>query len=225
MRKLNNNQTPINKMQTMTKNQRLKTKIKICGITNLEDALLASSLGVDALGFVFTKSKRRITAVDASQIIDELPQSVLKIGVFVNEEEQRVREILQVCRLNMIQFHGDESPEYILKFREEVIKSFRIKNGNSLKNIPKYKTIAYLLDAYSQEGYGGTGETFNWDLAVKAKKFGRIILAGGLTPDNVVEAIKKVQPYGVDVSSGVESYPGKKDPKKLEEFVKRVRES
>ncbi|MCK4905078.1 phosphoribosylanthranilate isomerase [bacterium] len=209
----------------MTKNQRLKTKIKICGITNLEDALLASSLGVDALGFVFTKSKRRITAVDASQIIDELPQSVLKIGVFVNEEEQRVREILQVCRLNMIQFHGDESPEYILKFREEVIKSFRIKNGNSLKNIPKYKTIAYLLDAYSQEGYGGTGETFNWDLAVKAKKFGRIILAGGLTPDNVVEAIKKVQPYGVDVSSGVESYPGKKDPKKLEEFVKRVRES
>ncbi|MBU0533760.1 MAG: phosphoribosylanthranilate isomerase [Candidatus Omnitrophica bacterium] len=199
------------------------TKIKICGITNLEDALFAASLGVDALGFVFAKSKRRITAVDASQIIDELPQSVLKIGVFVNEEEQRVREILQVCRLNMIQFHGDESPEYILKFREEVIKSFRIENENSLKDIPKYKAIAYLLDTYSKESYGGTGETFNWDLAVKAKKFGPIILAGGLTPDNVVEAIKKVQPYGVDVSSGVESYPGKKDPQKLEEFVKRVR--
>ncbi len=198
-------------------------KIKICGITNIEDALFAISLGVDAVGFVFAESRRRITAVDASQIIDELPQSVLKIGVFVNEEEQRVREILQVCRLNMIQFHGDESPKYILKFREEVIKSFRIENENSLKNIPKYKAIAYLLDTYSQEGYGGTGETFNWDLAVKAKKFGPIILAGGLTPDNVVEAINQVQPYGVDVSSGVESYPGKKDPKKLEKFVKRVR--
>ncbi|MDD5454236.1 MAG: phosphoribosylanthranilate isomerase [Candidatus Ratteibacteria bacterium] len=198
-------------------------KIKICGITNLEDALFASSLGVDALGFIFAESKRRITAVNARRIIDALPQSILKIGVFVNEEERRVREILELCYLDALQFHGDESPEYILKFRETKIKSFRIEDENSLKEIPQYKANAYLLDTYSSKVFGGTGKTFNWDLAVEAKKFGPIILAGGLHPDNVKEAIHKVQPWAVDVSSGVESHPGKKDKKKLEEFVKRVR--
>lgn len=198
-------------------------KIKICGITNIEDALFAVSLGVDALGFVFAESRRRITAVDARKIIDMLPQSVLKVGVFVNEEEKRVREILELCYLDALQFHGDELPEYIQKFREKTIKSFRIKDKRSLKAIPKYKANAYLLDAYSPKQYGGTGKTFNWDSAIEAKKFGPIILAGGLNPDNIEEAIKKVQPCAVDVSSGVESYPGKKDKKKLEEFVKRVR--
>ncbi len=158
-----------------------------------------------------------------SKIIDALPQSILKVGVFVNEEEKRIREILELCHLDMLQFHGDESPSYILKFREKIIKSFRIEDEDSLKDIPKYKASAYLLDTYSPKKYGGTGKVFNWDLAVKAKKFGPIILAGGLTPDNVTEAIQKVKPYAVDVSSGVESSPGKKDPKKLEEFVKRVR--
>ncbi len=199
------------------------TKIKVCGITNREDAFLALSLGVDAVGFIFAESKRRITAVEACKIIDALPQTILKVGVFVNEEEKRVRQILELCHLNMLQFHGEESPEYILKFREKTIKSFRIEDEDSLKNIPNYKASAYLLDTYSEETYGGTGKTFNWDLAVEAKKFGPIFLAGGLNLDNVEEAIRKVEPYAVDVSSGVESYPGKKDPKKLEEFVRRVR--
>jgi len=207
----------------MTEDKRQKTKIKICGITNMEDALFAASLDVDALGFVFAESKRRITAVNASKIIDELPQSILKVGVFVNEEEKRIREILQLCHLDMLQFHGDESPLYVIRFREKIIKSFKIENENSLKDIPKYNVDAYLLDTYSLEKYGGTGETFDWDLAVEAKKFGHIILAGGLNPDNVEEAIKKVQPFAVDVSSGVESSPGKKDKKKLKEFVKSVR--
>jgi phosphoribosylanthranilate isomerase len=199
------------------------TKIKICGITNMEDALLAFSLGVDAVGFVFAESKRRITAVNASRIIDALPMSILKVGVFVNEEEKRIREILEICRLDALQFHGDEPPSYIRKFREKTIKSFRIKDKRSLKAIPKYKASAYLLDTYSPKQYGGTGKTFNWDSAVEAKKYGPIILAGGLNPDNVEEAIRKVQPCAVDVSSGVESSPGKKDPRKLEEFVKRAR--
>ena len=207
----------------MTKDQILKPKIKICGITNIDDAFLALSLGVDAVGFIFAESPRRITAVNASEIIDALPQTILKIGVFVNEEDKRVRKILELCRLDMLQFHGDEPPEYILKFREKIIKSFRIEDENSLEDIPEYKASAYLLDTYSEKTYGGTGKFFNWDLAVKAKKFGPIILSGGLNPDNVADAIRKVQPYAVDVSSGVESSPGKKDPKKLEEFVKRAR--
>ncbi len=198
-------------------------KIKVCGITNLKDALFAHSLGVDMLGFVFAKSERKLTPEDASKIIDEIPPSTLTVGVFVNETEKKVREALEFCGLDLLQFHGDESPSYTLKFREQVIKSFRIKDKNSLKIIPDYKVSAYLLDTYSSKEFGGTGETFNWDLAVEAKKFGPIILAGGLNPDNVEEAIQKVQPYAVDVSSGVESSPGKKDKKKLEEFVKRVR--
>jgi phosphoribosylanthranilate isomerase len=199
------------------------TKIKVCGITNAEDALFALSLGVDALGFIFAESKRRITAVNARKIIDILPQSILKVGVFVNEEAKRVREILEFCYLDALQFHGNESPKYILKFRETKIKSFSMEDKDSLDDIAKYKADAYLLDTYSPKEYGGTGKTFNWDLAVKAKKFGPIILAGGLNPDNIEEAIKKVKPCAVDVSSGVESYPGKKDKKKLEELVKKVR--
>ena len=207
----------------MTKDQRPKTKIKVCGITNIEDALLASSLGVDALGFVFAESKRRITPENAKKIIDTLPPSILKVGVFVNEKEKTVKELAKICGLDALQFHGDESPEYTQKFKQIVIKSFRVKDEDSLKVLSSYKVSAYLLDTYSQKAYGGTGEVFNWDLAVKTKQFGPIILAGGLNPDNIEEAIRKVKPYAVDVSSGVESSPGKKDKHKLEEFVKRVR--
>ena len=198
-------------------------KIKICGITNIQDALFAHSLGVDMLGFVFAKSKRKLTPEAASKIIAEIPHSTLTVGVFVNEEEERVRETLEICGLDLLQFHGDEPPSYILKFREKTIKSFRIKDKNSLEDIPKYKADIFLLDAYSPKEFGGTGKVLNWDLAVEAKKFGPVILAGGLNPDNVEEAVKKVQPFAVDVSSGVESRPGKKDRGKLEEFVKRVR--
>ncbi|HIE43375.1 MAG TPA: phosphoribosylanthranilate isomerase [Candidatus Omnitrophica bacterium] len=198
-------------------------RIKICGITNREDALLASSLGSDALGFIFAESERRVTPEDAREIIEELPPFIVKVGVFVNEEIERVEEIAEFLRLDVLQFHGDEPPSYTQKFKRRVIKSFRVRDGDSLKAISDYKVSAYLLDTYSPGVYGGTGETFNWDLAIRAKEFGTIILAGGLNPDNVALAIQKVMPYAVDVSSGVESSPGKKDPARLAAFIQKVR--
>lgn len=197
--------------------------IKICGITNLEDALTSIEAGCDALGFVFAKSPRRITLKEARAIIKEIPPSVKRVGVFVNEEQARVREIAETCRLDLLQFHGDETPDYCSQFEHPVIKAFRIKDGESLKELANYKVVAYLLDSHSEEVYGGTGKRFDWELARVAKAFGPIILAGGLDPSNVVQAIKRILPYGVDVSSGVEARPGKKDPLKIREFIQAVR--
>ncbi len=199
--------------------------IKICGITDIEDALKAVELGADALGFVFyEKSPRKITKEKAKEIIDSLPKEVVKVGLFVDELEEKVNEIASYCNFDILQFHGDETPDYCKKFPQKIIKAFRIKDKESLVNIPKYEVDYYLLDTYSEVAPGGTGKTFNWDLAREAKKFGRpIILSGGLNPKNIVEALKKVSPFGVDVSSGVEVSPGKKDHKKLKEFIAEVR--
>lgn len=200
--------------------------IKICGIINVEDALKATDLGADALGFVFyEKSPRKIAKEKAKEIIDSLPKEIVKVGLFVDELEEKVSEITSYCDFDILQFHGDETPDYCKKFPQKIIKAFRIKNKESLANIPKYEVDYYLLDAYSEVAPGGTGRTFNWDLAREAKKFGRpIILSGGLNPKNIVEALKKVSPFGVDVSSGVESSPGRKDYKKLKEFITKVRD-
>lgn len=200
--------------------------IKICGIINVEDALKATDLGADALGFVFyEKSPRKIAKEKAKEIIDSLPKEIVKVGLFVDELEEKVSEITSYCDFDILQFHGDETPDYCKKFPQKIIKAFRIKNKESLANIPKYEVDYYLLDAYSEVAPGGTGRTFNWDLAREAKKFGRpIILSGGLNPKNIVEALKKVSPFGVDVSSGVESSPGKKDHRKLKEFITKVRD-
>ena len=219
------------------------TWIKICGITNLEDALEAIELGADALGFIFyEKSPRCITKETAREIVDKIQdtrykiqtitnnqdtitkQRIIKVGLFVDELEERVNEITFYCNFDILQFHGDETPDYCKKFPQKIIKAFRIKDKESLVNIPKYEVDYYLLDAYSEVAPGGTGRTFNWDLAIEAKEFGRpIILSGGLNPDNIIEALEKVSPFGVDVSSGVESSPGKKDHGKLEEFIMKVR--
>ena len=201
-------------------------KIKICGITNLEDANTAVSFGADALGFVFySKSPRVITPETAKNIISSLPQSITTVGVFVDENKAKVEEIASYTGLDIIQLHGSEPPEYC-NFGKKIIKAIRVKELSDLKQLSDYIVSAFLLDTYSPNEIGGTGQTFNWEIAVEAKKYGKIILAGGLNPDNIEEAIKFVQPYGVDVSSGVEgSEKGKKDHKKLQLFIERAKQA
>jgi phosphoribosylanthranilate isomerase len=201
------------------------TWIKICGITNLEDGLKAVSLGVDALGFVFAPSARRIKPDVAKKVILALPETLLKVGVFVNEEQREVLQVAEYCRLNVLQFHGEESPEYCQKFLHPVFKAIRIRDSESLKEIERYHGLSLLLDTYSPVQAGGTGKSFPWEVALIAKEKRDFILSGGLNPLNVGEAIKKVKPWGVDVSSGVESSSGKKDLLKMEEFVKEVRKA
>lgn len=199
-------------------------KIKICGITNLDDALAAADAGADALGFNFyKKSPRCIEPSKAAEIIAQLPPFIIPVGLFVNEREEKIREIQHLTCLQAVQLHGDESPEFCQRFGERVIKAFQIKNKESLKNMAHYHVGAFLLDSYKNGERGGTGETFDWHLAVVAKTFGRIILAGGLTPDNVAEAVKLVQPYAVDVASGVEKEKGVKDHAKMKKFIVEVR--
>ena len=204
------------------------TWIKICGVTNIEDALKVVELGADALGFVFYEnSPRKIAKEKAKEIIDKiqtLEQRVVKVGVFVDELEEKVNRIASYCNFDILQFHGDETLDYCKKFPQKIIKAFRIKDKESLVDIPKYEVDYYLLDAYRKDLPGGTGRTFNWALAKEAREFGRpIILSGGLNPENIIEALGRVSPFGVDVSSGVELSPGQKDHKKLEEFMTKVK--
>jgi phosphoribosylanthranilate isomerase len=200
------------------------TKIKICGITNHQDAQAAAELGVDALGFVFYKpSPRYIKPEAAREIIRALPPFIVTVGVFVDEEAEVIRQILHDCGLRLLQLHGHESPDFCRAFAGLVIKAIHIKDRLSLIDIDQYPAEALLLDTHTEEVFGGTGEVFNWALALEAKMYGRIILAGGLNPDNIRDAIIKVKPYGVDVSSGVEEVPGKKDLKKLQDLVEKVR--
>lgn len=205
----------------------MRTRVKICGITNIEDAKAAISLGVDALGFIFAKSPRKIEPERAKEIILNLPPIISIVGVFVDEKEETVKKIASHCGLNTLQFHGSETPEYCNLFDQKVIKAFRIKDEMSLKEIPRYQkwANAFLLDTYKKGIRGGTGKTFDWKLAVKSKVFGPIILSGGLRPNNVKEAILQVRPYGIDVGSGIESLPGKKDHRLLEDMIKQVREA
>ncbi|OGP50758.1 MAG: N-(5'-phosphoribosyl)anthranilate isomerase [Deltaproteobacteria bacterium RBG_13_43_22] len=203
------------------------TRVKICGITNLEDALLATEMGADAIGFIFTESPRRITPIKAKAIIHNLPPLVKTVGVFVNEEPARIKEIKSVCGLDLIQLHGDESPEICRDLMPYSIKAFRIQNQRDIKNIKRYQGAvrAILLDTFQKGKAGGTGKTFDWSLAVKAKETGiPVILAGGLGPDNIREAITIVHPYAVDVNSGIEERPGKKDPVLMERLMKKIAE-
>ena len=200
------------------------TKVKICGITTVEDAHMAIEAGADALGFVFyDKSPRNLLPERAAEIISSLPPFIHVVGLFVHAQLDFVNATADRCRLDIVQLHGDESQEFCARVNRRVIKAFRVKDITSLDRMEAYRVAGYLLDAYSPKAFGGTGVTFNWDTAVVAKKFGPIILAGGLTPDNVAEAIGHVSPYGVDVSSGVESAPGVKDPAKVREFIKRAK--
>jgi phosphoribosylanthranilate isomerase len=205
----------------------MNTRVKICGITNFADAQAAVEAGADALGFIFyEKSPRRMTLPAVAKISKQLPPFVLRVGVFVNAAEELITRAIGECGLGLLQFHGNEPPEFCSRFGLMSMKAFRIRDAESLKELPKYPTEAWLLDAYSAENLGGTGEKFNWNLAVEAQKFGKpVFLAGGLTPENVARAVRQVRPFGVDVSSGVESAPGKKDPQKVREFIAKVRQA
>ena len=199
------------------------TWIKICGITNLQDAVDAVSLGVEALGFIFALSPRRISPLAAKEIIRSLPPPVLKVGVFVDEERAEVRRIADGCGLNALQFHGQEPPEYCQEFLLPVIKTIAARSLDRLRDVEKYPSVAILLDTWSADRAGGTGKTFPWEWAKEAQGKRDIILSGGLNPANVYQAIQEVRPAGVDVCSGVEQIPGKKDLLKMIDFVKEVR--
>lgn len=203
-------------------------KVKICGITNAEDAKAAVETGADALGFVFHAASPRGIAPDtARRIIAQLPPMVLAVGVFVNEEAKVVRDLMDLCGLALAQLHGDESVGYCESLGRPVLRAIRLRDRGSLLALAEYKGRAgvrgFVIDAFSESSYGGTGRVVNWELAAEAAMAAPVVLAGGLTPQNVGEAIRAVRPYGVDVSSGVEASPGKKDHDKVSRFVRAAR--
>jgi phosphoribosylanthranilate isomerase len=207
---------------------RQPVKVKVCGITNAEDASAAVEAGADALGFIFYEhSPRYVVPAVASRIIAELPPLVLPVGVFVNEGMATVRSIMDTCGLAMAQLHGDESASYCRELSRPAMKALRLKDRGSLLALAEYQgrggVRGFVLDSFSEIAYGGTGQVTDWTLAAEVAKSTPILLAGGLTPDNVAQAVRTVRPYGVDVSSGVESAPGKKEHAKLRAFVEAVR--
>ena len=203
-------------------------KVKVCGITNAEDALAAVEAGADALGFIFyEKSPRYVVPAVAANIIAQLPPLVTPVGVFVNEGLATVRAIMDTCGLAMAQLHGDENVSYCRELARPAMKALRLRDRGSLLALAEYQgrggVRGFVLDTFSELSYGGTGQITDWGLAAEVAKSTPLLLAGGLTPDNVTEAIRTVRPYGVDVSSGVESAPGKKDHAKMCAFVDAVR--
>jgi phosphoribosylanthranilate isomerase len=203
-------------------------KVKICGITNLEDALNSVNAGCDALGFVFYhKSPRYIIPEKAKQIIKYLPAHILKIGVFVNAREKNIKRIARLCGLDILQFHGNESADFCRKFNGyKIIKAFRVRDRIVIRNLSDYKNFAYLFDTFTKAKAGGTGRKFDWNLVRHLDGLHKpVFLSGGLNVDNVKEAMKQVRPTWVDVSSSVEVKPGKKDQKKVREFINAVKSS
>lgn len=202
-------------------------RIKICGMTNAEDAKAAAELGADAVGFVFARSPRQVSPEKARNIIMALPPLVQAVGVFVDEDPEKVAATAVFCRLDLLQFHGKECPAYCRRFGKRVIKAVRVRNRTGLEDCSQYADVvdALLLDTcVSGSGqFGGTGTTFDWNLALGAKRYGSIILAGGLNQDNVAAAVCAVKPYAVDASSGLERGPGVKDREKMARFIQAVR--
>ncbi len=203
-------------------------KVKICGITNLEDARAAVEAGADALGFMFYRQSPRCVSPKAvREIVAQLPPLVVSVGIFVNEEEKVVREIMDACGLAVAQLHGDETPAFCHALERPVLRAIRLRDRGSLLAIADYRgrgqVRGVVVDAFSESAYGGTGRLADWDLAAEAARTLPVFLAGGLTSLNVAEAIRTVRPYGVDVSSGVEASPGKKDPAKMQAFIQAAR--
>jgi phosphoribosylanthranilate isomerase len=201
-------------------------RVKICGITNWTDARLAVDAGADALGFNFYKpSPRYIAPDDARQIVGRLPRRVQGVGVFVNTPAAVVLRTARNVDLEILQLHGEESPTAVRALAEfyPVIKAFRARRGFRLGRLARYRAAgAFLLDGFAPNRRGGTGKTFDWSIARRAKRYGPVILAGGLTPANVAQAIREVRPFAIDVCGGVESRPGKKDPALLRELMHAV---
>lgn len=201
-----------------------QVRVKICGITNLNDALASVDAGADALGFIFyNKSPRFITPEDARAVIERLPPIVTTVGVFVNETAVCISDVKSFTGIDIIQLHGDEMPQMCTAWHR-AIKAIRVSDSLDISELQKYRCSAFLLDTYTAGSYGGSGKTFNWDIAVEAKRYGMVILSGGLTPKNVQRAVRYVRPYAVDVSSGVESdVKGVKDHKKTRLFIERAK--
>jgi phosphoribosylanthranilate isomerase len=201
-------------------------RVKICGITNRDDAMHAAASGADALGFVFyAASSRCVTPEQVWQIVADLPPFVTRVGLFVNEEPERIREIVSVCGLDAVQLHGDESPQDCLALPCRVIKGVRPRTAADLAPLAAFPVSALLVDAAVPGQYGGTGHRADWALAREIVVRHRVILAGGLNPENVAAAVGEVRPYGVDVASGVESRPGRKDPQKVANFIRMAKEA
>ncbi len=200
------------------------TPVKICGITSLDDALTCVKYGVSALGFVFAASKRQVTVEKVYQISRQLSPFIVKVGVFVDEDPLRIREILKDCRLDLAQLHGKETPNDCELLEGRVIKAFRAGYDHSDLSWREAAIHGVLVDSFSAGAAGGTGAVFDWKLADAFRELGfPLILAGGLNPDNIQEAIQTVRPDGVDLASGVEREPGLKDPKKIERLMSRVK--
>jgi phosphoribosylanthranilate isomerase len=195
---------------------------KICGITNLDDANVAVENGASAIGFIFyEKSPRTISINNAKSISKHLPKSIARVGVFVNHEKDFIHEAISEVPLDMIQLHSDETPDFCNQFDVPILKALRIKNEASLSVMDQYDVAVFLLDTFSIDQYGGTGETFDWSVLNRKYKT-PIILSGGLNSENILDAIDAVNPSAVDVNSGVESSPGKKDSNKLKSLFKNL---
>lgn len=197
-------------------------KVKICGITNLDDAKLSYELGADAIGFIFyEKSKRYIELEKAKEIIRQIPAFVLKVGVFVNESTDKINNIAKDVKLNLIQLHGNESPEIISDIDLPVIKVFRVSENFDYSIIMQYNNCSFLLDTYNKNEFGGTGQQFNWK-NIPSEIKSEIILAGGISEKNIDLMYEEIKPYAVDISSSIENEPGKKDHKKLRQLFKKI---
>jgi phosphoribosylanthranilate isomerase len=202
-------------------------EIKICGITNISDALIAAECGVDALGFIFyPKSQRYVEPEKAKEIIGEVRPEIIRVGVFVNHEVQEVKEIAQFCGLDLIQLHGDESREYCAQFpASSLIKAVSCQTEEEVRELRNFSVRAILMDGRNPGHYGGTGKISDWRLAIVVKEIYPLILAGGLNKKNIRKAIETVKPQAVDINSGVEISPGKKDPNKIREIMKIARQT
>jgi phosphoribosylanthranilate isomerase len=200
-------------------------RIKICGITRFEDARIAANLGADALGFnFFKKSPRYITPENAAQIIRQLPPFISRVGIFVDEDLSKVLEIAQIAGIDTLQLHGSESPDYCDQSPLPVLKVFSVKPDMDFSIIDTYKTAGILLDTWNGQMHGGSGKTFNWTIAKNiCARFNNVVIAGGLGASNIVEALDTVHPYGVDINSGVEIMPGVKNPHKMRDVMKIVK--
>ncbi|NIM07545.1 MAG: phosphoribosylanthranilate isomerase [Armatimonadetes bacterium] len=217
----------------------MQALVKICGITNLDDALCAAEAGADAIGFVFARSPRQVTPEQVQEITAHLPSHLITVGLFVNAPLEAIRTSIATAGVNAVQLHGDEPPEVVEKLAQHtsvrkgdirswplLVKAFAPRQESDLTSLKDYAAAqAFLIDAHVEGVRGGTGKRADWNLAKAAKEFGRVILAGGLDPENVAEALAQVEPFGVDVSSGVEAAPGRKDPARVKEFIRRVREA
>ena len=199
-------------------------EIKICGITNMEDATFVAKCGADAIGFIFyPKSPRYSEPERVKKIIEKIPKEIAKVGVFVNHDAAEVKETIDFCGLDLVQLHGDESPAYCGQFpQSQVIKTLAPRTEDDLGNVREYPVKAILVDAHDPVRYGGTGEQSDWILAAKVKETHPLILAGGLTLDNIQEAVETVSPHAVDINSGTERSPGKKDHQKVKEIIDLV---